>query len=91
MQDHFSVKRITDALAEVDKARNEADSAKATYKAKREILKKMQNAMEDAIRAECSPAPLFDGMRRVVDELDAYLESRQGKEARPDASDEDAE
>lgn len=60
MNTEFSVKRITDALAAVDKARNELDSAKATYKAKREILQEMQAALEDAIRAETSPAPLFD-------------------------------
>ncbi len=60
MTTEFSVKRITDALAAVDKARQEVDSAKATYKARRELLAEAQAALEDAIRAETSPVPLFD-------------------------------
>lgn len=60
MTTEFSVKRITDALANVDKARQKVDSAKATYKASRELLAEAQAALEDAIRAETSPVPLFD-------------------------------
>lgn len=60
MTTEFSVKRITDALAAVDKARQKVDSAKATYKASRELLAEAQAALEDAIRAETSPVPLFD-------------------------------
>lgn len=56
----LSVKRITEALAAVDKARLDMDTAKATYNARREILKEAQAALEDAIRAETSPTPLFD-------------------------------
>lgn len=66
MTAEFSVKRITDALAAVDRARNEMDSAKATYKAKRELLQEAQTALEDAIRAETSPAPLFDHVEITV-------------------------
>lgn len=60
MTTEFSVKRITDALANVDKARQKVDSAKATYKASRELLAEAQAALEDAIRAETSPVPLFE-------------------------------